>query len=143
MLTAADYLFYAIGHDSRMADAIGDRLFASTSLGEDGTIDGAKVETPWAAWNELPAVTHEAVRKVSKAKTRTYQLFVYDDPGVYSAINHLLEVAEDVVQGFAPKLTTAGIIIMESMWEGLSGNLRDESYGCAVRFGTASLVVSS
>lgn len=142
-MTAHDALIVAIKTHEPIAAMIGDRMYASTSLGREGVPDARTITTPWMAWNELPATNHEIVRKRSKAKTRTYQLFVYDDLGFYSKINTLLDLAEDVVAGFAPIRTASGLTIMESSWSGLSGNLEDEDYGCSVRFGTASLVCSS
>lgn len=139
------HLAQAFATDVQLAGFFVDRtpeqwLFASHSLGVGPT--PADPPKPWIAWLELAAATFNEVRKTSNAKTRNFQIFVYDDEGDFTRINQIMNVIERIVKNMAPFTDSEGTRCSDSEFVGISGNLPASQYDGACRFGTARFVVS-
>lgn len=139
------HMVQALAGDAELAAFFDPRppenwLFASHSLGVGPT--PADPPKPWISWLELAATPFSEVRKTSNAKTRNFQIFVYDDEGDYTRINNIMNVIERIVKNMAPFTDSEGTRCSDSEFVGISGNLPASQYDGACRFGTARFVVS-
>lgn len=143
------FLVQTFGADAPLLAAFGNRpildwWYPQGVLGEGGI--PAEIEKPYMQWAELEPLIHREVRKTSNSKTRTFQLFIYDDKGDFTRINRILRHLERIVKAMGPFEFTDedGTVhwCSESDWAGISGSMTDDQYHTTVRYGTARFTVS-
>lgn len=134
------HLVQTILADPAIAEIVGDRFYASGSLGEGP--NPAQPQKPWMAWTELPSAPYREVQKTSNSQLRLFQIFVYDDKGDYERINRILSICRRIVKSMYPFETEDGVRCSGSEWGGFSGNIVDDGYDASVRFGIARFTVS-
>lgn len=101
---------------------------------------------PYMVWKENPDLEHPEVSETSHARTRSFNIYVYDWKGDFTRINRILAAVKVLVKGMAPFVVTvedeADIRCSGSKWNGLSQNLVDDGYDSCCRYGNATFTVS-
>lgn len=119
-------------------------FFGPSSLGLGENV--AVPVRPYMAWKENADLEHPEVSETSHARTRSFNLYVYDWKGDFSRINRILGRLKVLVKGMAPFVVVVDgeddIRCSESKWGGLSPNLLDDGYDSCCRYGTATFTVS-
>lgn len=140
MTDVSEIFVPAFEADVALAALIPGGIYQAASLGV-----GDSPQVParrYLVWNELASLPAASVRELSNAQFRTFQFWVYDDPGDYSGINQVLNEVRRVCRSLA-FVKVGAYVVMGQEWLGLSGLFpADPAYHVISRNGSARFAVN-
>lgn len=115
------------------------RVYQAGALGVGHT--PAKPPRPFMLLSELPALSYPIVRDtLPAAKSRYFQVWVYDDRGDMSSIDKVLTAVETRLNNKLDGLTSAsGARCVSSAIQGISQDIVDPEFDLSTRFLTLRL----
>lgn len=124
-----------------LANVIEDRVYQSSSLGIGDIPEKPKL--PYILYTELPSFPYREVRETSNASLRTFQIYIYDEPGSFLRIEDLLELVRETLIGLAGVVSPSGARCTDVDWRGYSEDFTDTVRNEIFRFATFNFTSSN
>ncbi len=115
-------------------------MFQSSALGV-GNVP-AHPDHPFVVWNELDDLEFLEVRETSDSRNRTFTWSVYAPFGDFTVIDEILYGIKRRIKLLRDFKTADGIVCMESLWLGTSGQILSDGYSSSTKFGTTRHTVN-